>query len=98
MFMIDNQALVAILIKGYSKCPAINLLLRKLAVVATVNSFTYSATWIPSKANIYGDSLSRGQFDLFQSLAPAAKKITCPSPEDIQLTYTKQQFSTNIKP
>lgn len=45
VFRVDNEGLCFILKKGSSHCPAINKLMRHLAVLATVHYFTYSALW-----------------------------------------------------
>ena len=86
VFMVDNEGLVAIMNKGRSQCPAINSLMRRLVVVATLRNFTFRACWLSTKSNLLADLLSRGQLDLFQTLAPAARQVPCPPQPAIVLT------------
>ena len=89
-FMCDNEGTVAILNKGRSKCSHINKLMRRLAVVATTYGFTYASEWLSTKVNLQADCLSRGNLSLFQKLAPAARIVPCPPPEEIKCATTRE--------
>ena len=88
LFMVDNEGLVAILNKGRSKCPAINCLLRRLVLVATVHNFTFQAAWLSTKSNLLADLLSRGHINIFQDHAPDAKRVPCPPSHNIAFIST----------
>lgn len=73
-FHSDNQATVAILNKGRSPSPAINVLMRKLSVMAATHGFAFSGIYIPGIDNGIADALSRFQVVRFKSLAPEAEQ------------------------
>ena len=98
VFHVDNEGLVFILKKGSSYCPAINTLMRHLAILSTVHHFTYSAAWLSTDDNTLADLLSRGKFSLFQAMMPSAKRLITPPQECIMLTYPAKPSSINIRP
>lgn len=80
LFWCDNQATVAILNKGRSRCPDIMRLMRHLALTAAKCSFAFSARYITSQDNNIADSLSRFQNARFRKLAPDAESVPCQVP------------------
>ena len=88
IFLCDNEGSVAILNKGRSKCKAINSLMRTLMIQATLYNFIFTSRWISTKVNIEADLLSRGHLSSFQTMAPHATRIPCPSPQQVSYTAT----------
>ena len=77
----DNQATVAVIQKGRSRCPRINALMRKLTLAAARGCFILLSQYLPSESNGISDSLSRFQMDRFRSLAPQANAIPTKIPD-----------------
>ena len=74
LFRCDNQATVAIVRKGRSKCLHIMQLMRKLTWCACEYNFMYSSSYVPGASNVLSDALSRLQIEKFFKLAPNAEK------------------------
>ena len=74
-FHSDNQAVVAALRSGTCRCANVMSLLRTMFVVCAVNNFTVTASYIPGKANLIADCLSRQNLAAFRRLAPHATTI-----------------------
>ena len=81
LFLCDNEATVAIVKKGRSKCIEIMKLMRQLTWCACVNNFQVTAKHIEGRKNNISDALSRLQMEKFHRLAPHAEKLphNCPS-------------------
>ena len=82
-FHSDNQAVVSSLRKGSCRCSNVMSLLRRLFLVAALQNFSVSASYVEGVANGIADSLSRQDFDRFRTLTPQAAAIpdtTCPLP------------------
>ncbi|CAG2217078.1 unnamed protein product [Mytilus edulis] len=81
----DNEATVAIVKKGRSKCLQIMKLMRKLTWCACKYNFHFSAKHVPGYQNDISDALSRLQIDRFRKLAPSAAQhpMKCPSSSDV---------------
>ena len=81
LFLCDNEATVAIVKKGRSKCIEIMKLMRQLTWCACVNNFQVTAKHIEGRKNNISDALSRLQMEKFHRLAPHSKKLphNCPS-------------------
>ena len=81
LFWCDNEATVAIVNKGRSKCLEIMKLMRQLTWCAASFNFYFSARHVPGYKNKISDSLSRLQLNRFRSLAPNAEQepFKCPS-------------------
>jgi hypothetical protein len=80
VFHCDNQATVHILNKGRSNAPSIMKLMRQLVITATLANFHFSGQYLPSRANVLADALSRLQIAKFRKLAPHADPHPCPLP------------------
>jgi hypothetical protein len=93
-FMCDNEGTVGVLQKGRSRCENVNHLMRQLAVVATLNNFTFTAQWLSTKLNEQADALSRGNLSLFQTLTPKAVIIPCPAPRVVTCHSATRQPGT----
>ena len=74
-FHSDNQAVVSSLRKGSCRCSNVMSLLRRLFLVAALQNFSVSASYVEGVANGIADSLSRQDFDRFRTLAPQAAAI-----------------------
>lgn len=72
VFWCDNEATVAIVNKGRSKCLYIMELMRKLTWCACIYNFNFRSKHVPGKCNSISDSLSRLQIQRFRTLAPQA--------------------------
>ncbi|VDI03471.1 Hypothetical predicted protein [Mytilus galloprovincialis] len=85
LFWCDNEATVAIVKKGRSKCLQIMKLMRKLTWCACKYNFHFSAKHVPGYQNDISDALSRLQIDRFRKLAPSAAQhpMKCPSSSDM---------------
>lgn len=85
LFWCDNEATVAIVKKGRSKCLRIMSLMRTLTWCACKYNFHFSAKHVPGYCNEISDALSRFQTDRFQRLAPNAAKHPrqCPSNSEV---------------
>ncbi|VDI08145.1 Hypothetical predicted protein [Mytilus galloprovincialis] len=85
LFWCDNEATVAIVKKGRSKCLQIMKLMRKLTWCACKYNFHFSAKHVPGYQNDISDALSRLQIDRFRKLAPSAAQhpMKCPSSSDV---------------
>ena len=70
---IDNAAAVHSVNSGLPKDLHLSYLVRKLAILATVYSFTYRAEHIPGIHNGSSYALSRGNFSKFRELMPNAE-------------------------
>ncbi|VDI26658.1 Hypothetical predicted protein [Mytilus galloprovincialis] len=75
LFLCDNEATVAIVKKGRSKCIEIMKLMRQLTWCACVNNFQVTAKHIEGRKNNISDALSRLQMEKFHRLAPHAEKL-----------------------
>jgi hypothetical protein len=84
MFHCDNEATVQILTKQRSRCDNIMVIMRRMAMVAVKYNFTFRATWLPSKANVCADALSRDNLILFQEMEPHAREVPCPLPSELR--------------
>ena len=87
VFMCDNEGTVAIINKGRSKCPDINVLMRKLTVLADKFNFLFTGQWLSTKVNLEADALSRGHISMFQELMPDAVERQCPTLTDVEHAY-----------
>ena len=74
-FHSDNQAVVSSLRKGSCRCSNVMSLLRRLFLVAALQNFSVSASYVEGGANGVADSFSRQDFDSFRTLAPQAAAI-----------------------
>ena len=85
LFWCDNEATVAIVKKGRSKCLQIMKLMRKLTWCACKYNFHFSAKHVPGYQNDISDALSRLQIDRFRKLAPSAAQhpMKYPSSSDV---------------
>ena len=88
MFWCDNEATVAIVRKGRSKCLEIMKLMRQLTWCAARNNFHFSAKHVPGYKNQISDALSRLQIDRFRSLAPQAEQHPCKCPSVLEVMST----------
>jgi hypothetical protein len=77
----DNAAVVAILNKQTSKCPAIMSLLRFFVLQCLKYNVAFSARHIPGIDNNLADALSRLQVKRFRKIAPEADKLGTPVPQ-----------------
>ena len=75
-FHSDNQAVVSSLRKGSCRCSNVMSLLHRLYLVAALQNFSVSASYVEGVANGIADSLSRQDFDRFRTLAPQAAAIS----------------------
>ena len=85
LFWCDNEATVAIVRKGRSKCLEIMKLMRQLTWCAAQSNFHFSAKHVPGHINQISDALSRFQMTRFRKLAPQAEQNphTCPSVSEV---------------
>lgn len=85
LFWCDNEATVAIVKKGRSKCLEIMKLMRQLTWCAAKFNFHFSAKHVPGYKNEISDALSRLQMSRFRRLAPQADQYpcTCPSVSEV---------------
>ena len=85
LFWCDNEATVAIVKKGRSKCLQIMRLMRQFTWCACKYNFVFSAKHVPGRNNEISDALSRLQIDRFYRLAPnaAQKPHQCPSSSEV---------------
>ncbi|XP_076076009.1 uncharacterized protein LOC143046833 [Mytilus galloprovincialis] len=85
LFWCDNEATVAIVKKGRSKCLQIMKLMRKLTWCACKYNFHFSAKHVPGYQNDISDALSRLQIDRFRKLArsTAQHPMKCSSSSDV---------------
>ena len=74
-FHSNNQAVVSSLRKGSCRCSNVMSLLRRLFLVAALQNFSVSASYVEGVANGIADSLSCQDFDRFRTLAPQAAAI-----------------------
>lgn len=88
LFWCDNEATVAIVRKGRSKCLQIMRLMRQLTWCACKNNFFFSAKHVPGYRNDISDSLSRFQMDRFRRLAPKAAQHPCPCPSSSEIMWS----------
>lgn len=81
MFNIDNMSVVHIINKKSSKSERVMALLRRLVLLTLQYNLLIKAQHIPGKVNQIADSLSRGDFQRFRNLCPAAepKKTEIPT-------------------
>jgi len=81
IFYCDNEATVAIVKKGRSKCIEIMKLMRQLTWCACLHNFQFTAKHVEGSNNCISDALSRLQMDKFRSLAPHAEQFPhkCPT-------------------
>lgn len=87
LFWCDNEATVAIVKKGRSKCLEIMKLMRQLTWCAAKNNFHFSAKHVPGYKNQISDALSRLQIDRFRSLAPQAEQHPCKCPSVLEVMW-----------
>ena len=66
----DNQAIVAIINSSTSKDSQIMVLVRKIVYICMSNNILIHAVYIPSKANLICDLLSRNQVQKAQQVGP----------------------------
>ena len=85
-FHCDNQAIVACISSGSSRCPHIMHLLRNLSLITASYNFIVSACYIPGTYNAIADSLSRSQMVRFFNLAPHASPQPTPFPRELPFT------------
>ncbi|CAG2228931.1 unnamed protein product [Mytilus edulis] len=85
LFWCDNEATVAIVKKGRSKCLQIMSLMRQLTWCACKYNFHFSAKHVPGYENEISDALSRFQMDRFRRLAPnaALQPHQCPPSSEV---------------
>ena len=85
LFWSDNEATVAIVKKGRSKCLEIMKLMRQLTWCAAKYNFHFSAKHVPGFNNQISDALSRLQIARFRQLAPQAEQHPhiCPSVSEV---------------
>ena len=76
----DNSAVVDIINKGRSRCPQINVLMRKLSLSEAEGGFMIYAEHIEGRINHIADSLSRFQMQRFREVAPHASPTQTPIP------------------
>ena len=88
LFWCDNEATVAIVRKGRSKCLQIMQLMRKLTWCACKYNFYFSSRHVPGYQNELSDSLSRFQIDRFRRLAPNAAPHPCPCPNSSEIMWS----------
>ena len=67
LFHCDNNVVVQCLCSGVSRNTELMTLLRKLFYICACFNFECSAVYIPSKANVLADALSRGNQSKFLS-------------------------------
>ncbi len=77
-FHSDNEAVVALISKRYSKHKILTHLLKCLFFYAAYYSFHYPAVHIPGRLNTAADALSRNNFTLFSSLLPQTPLVQVP--------------------
>ena len=77
-FHSDNEAVVSLIHKRYSKHKLLTHLLRCLFFYASYYTFHYSAVHIPGHLNTAADALSRNNFTLFSSLFPQTHLVQVP--------------------
>ncbi|XP_062383578.1 uncharacterized protein LOC134071030 [Sardina pilchardus] len=85
LFFCDNEAVVAIINKGRSRCPKIMSLLRRLTWQSVIHNFVVNASHVPGYINVEADALSRLRFQEFQRLCPSASKVSTPCPKFSEL-------------
>lgn len=76
----DNSAVVEILNKGRTRCPAISQFLQRLTLISAFNQFLIKAAHVPGHSNAIADSLSRFAFQKFRTLAPHSDIHPSPVP------------------
>jgi len=79
-FHCDNQAVVAILNKGSSKCPHVMTLARYAFYICARHSIEIAAVHIPGCSNNRADALSRLQIHRFKQLTPQATTLPTTTP------------------
>lgn len=72
----DNADVVYIINKGRSSSPDIMPFVRRITWLSVIHNFILTASHVPGHKNIIADSLSRFNFQVFQTLCPRA----CPMP------------------
>ena len=85
LFLCDNEAVVACIRSGTSKCPHIMSLLRTLFLICAKGNFTVSAKHLPGLQNGIADALSRFNMQAFRQLAPQAHAHPTPIPQKLPL-------------
>ncbi|XP_041958640.1 uncharacterized protein LOC121717981 [Alosa sapidissima] len=84
-FFCDNEAVVAIVNKGRSRCPKIMSLLRRLTWHSVIHNFIANAIHVPGYFNVQADALSRLRLQEFHRLCPSANKVSTPCPRFAEL-------------
>ncbi|XP_063054526.1 uncharacterized protein LOC134448797 [Engraulis encrasicolus] len=87
VFYCDNEAVVAIINKGRSKCPKLMALVRRLTWQSVMGNFVFSAAHVPGHSNVIADALSRFHLQEFRRLCPSASStpLRCPSFSELVL-------------
>ena len=75
MFHVDNQAVVYILNSMTSKSERVSKILRFIVYKSLTGNFYMKAMYINTCTNLVADSISRGQFQKFRQLVPAADTL-----------------------
>ncbi len=80
VFRCDNMAVVLCLRQGSCRDRHLAFLLRELAIMAVLKSFTFTSVHLPGASNSQADSLSRFAFQAFFSAAPDVDLNSQPVP------------------
>lgn len=83
VFWTDNMSVVHVINRLSARSPPVISLLRFLVLRCLQLNVWFRAKHVPGVANSIADSLSRSQFDLFRSLAPAASPVGLPCPKSL---------------
>ena len=83
VFNVDNQSAVDAINSGLPKDEHLSFLIRELAKLSVLHSFSYKASHVRGTNNKPADALSRFKIPLFRALCPGAKASPCHVPTSL---------------